>query len=251
VPVHALLGGAVRDLVRADYWMGQQTPEDSKYSVERALEAGFSGIKIKCQIEDPMYERLKAILEVAGPEFKVTVDPNERFRTAEQTIELANQLDALGNVEVFEDPIPKSDVEGYRRIHDAINHPLAQHLASPTGVLAVIKDDLVDCFNLGGSLFGFCRNAAIAAADGMNCWHGSGNDLGIVDTSYIHAASAAANCTMASDFVGSWTRENDLIVEPIEFRDGYVTVPQLPGLGCELDECSLEIYTQSYETVEN
>ena len=85
----------------------------------------------------------------------------------------------------------------------------------------------------------------------MNCWHGSGNDLGIVDTSYIHAASVAANCTMASDFVGSWTRENDLIVEPIEFRDGYVTVPQLPGLGCELDECSLETYTQSYETVEN
>ena len=251
VPVHALLGGAVRDLVRADYWMGQQTPEDSKHTVERALEAGFSGIKIKCQIEDPMYERLKAILEVAGPEFKVTVDPNERFRTAEQTIELASQLDALGNVEVFEDPIPKSDVEGYRRIHDAINHPLAQHLASPTAVLAAIKDDLVDCFNLGGSLFGFCRNAAIAAADGMNCWHGSGNDLGIVDTSYIHAASVAANCTMASDFVGSWTRENDLIVEPIEFRDGYVTVPQLPGLGCELDECSLETYTQSFETVEN
>ena len=251
VPVHALLGGAVRNRVRADYWMGQQTPEDSKRSVERALKGGFSGIKIKCQIEDPMYERLKAILDVAGSEFKVTVDPNERFRTAEQTIELAGQLDGLGNVEVFEDPIPKSDVGGYRQIHDAINHPVAQHLASPSAVMAAIKDDLVDCFNLGGSLFGFCRNASIAASAEMNCWHGSGNDLGIIDTSYIHAAAATPNCIMASDFVGSWTREDDMIVQPIEFCEGYVNVPQLPGLGCELDEYSLAKYTQSYEKIEN
>ena len=54
MPVHALLGGAVRDRVRADYWMGQQTPEDGKRTVERALEQGFKGIKIKCKIEEPM-----------------------------------------------------------------------------------------------------------------------------------------------------------------------------------------------------
>ena len=251
VPVHTLLGGAVRNRVRADYWMGQQTVEDSKRSVERALKAGFTGIKIKCQIEDPIYERLKAILDIAGYEFKVTVDPNERFRTAEQTIELAKKLDGLGNIEVFEDPIPKSDVEGYRRIHDVVNHPIAQHLTSPLAVLAAIKEDIVDCFNLGGSLFGFCRNAAIAASAGMDCWHGSGNDLGIIDTSYIHAAAATTNCVMASDFVGSWTREDDLIAEPIEFYEGYVDVPQLPGLGCKLDEYSLEKYTQSFEVIEN
>ncbi|MEZ4683356.1 MAG: hypothetical protein R2932_55030 [Caldilineaceae bacterium] len=52
MPVHALLGGAVRDRVRADYWMGQQTPEDSKRSVRRALALGFK-VKIKCRLEEP------------------------------------------------------------------------------------------------------------------------------------------------------------------------------------------------------
>ncbi len=249
VPVHALLGGAVRDQVRADYWMGQQTPEDSKRTVVRALEHGFKGIKIKCQIEEPMVERLRAILEVAGPSFKVTVDPNERFRTAEQTIALAAELEELGNVEVFEDPIPKSDVEGYKAIHEAINLPLAQHLGAGPAVVAALQEDLADCFNLGGSLFGFQKNASIAAAADMVCWHGSGNDLGIVDTAYIHAAAAAPNCTMASDFVGSWTREDDLIAEPIEFADGYVATPQAPGLGCDLDEKALERYCRAYEQV--
>lgn len=250
MPVHALLGGAVRQRVRADYWMGQQTPADSKRSVERALKLGFKGIKIKCQIEDPMVERMKAILEVGGPKFKVTVDPNERFRTAEQTIALARELAPLGNVEVFEDPIPKADLEGYARIHREIDFPVAMHLGDGAGVLRALKAGVVDCFNLGGSLVGFVRTAAVAGAAGMRCWHGSGNDLGIVDTSYVHAAAATPNCTMASDFVGSWTREDDLIEEPIQFVDGYVPTPMKPGLGIELDMEAVKRYGKNHERLD-
>lgn len=253
LPVHALLGGAVRSRVRADYWMGHQTPEDGKRAVQRALEQGFTGVKIKCRIQEPMYERLKAMRDVAGPDFKVTVDPNERFYTAEQTIALAKELAPLGNVEVFEDPIPKSDIEGYEKIHEAILFPLAMHLGDGPGVIRAVRASggkgVVDCVNLGGGLFGFVRNAAVAAAAGLPCWHGSGNDLGIMDTSFVHAAAAAPNCTMASDFVGSWTREDDLIVEPIPFVDGYVPTPLSPGLGCEIDEKAMEHYTKAYETV--
>ena len=253
LPVHALLGGAVRDRVRADYWIGHQTPEDGKKSVERALKLGFKGVKIKCRIQEPMVERLQAMLDVAGPDFKVTVDPNERFYTAEQTIELAQQLKPLGNVEVFEDPIPKSDLEGYIKIHDAIGLPVAMHLGDGPGIIRALKAGaagVIDCVNLGGGLVGFMRNASVAAAAALRCWHGSGNDLGIVDTSYVHAASVAPNCTMASDFVGSWTREDDLIVEPIEFVDGFVPTPMKPGLGCELDLEALPRYTQAHETIE-
>ena len=249
LPVHALLGGAVRQRVRADYWIGHQTPDDGRRSVERALSLGFKGVKIKCKIDEPMVERLAAMRDVAGADFKVTVDPNERFHTADQAIELARQLEPLGNVEVFEDPIPKRDIEGYKQIHDQINFPVAMHLGRPEPMLEALKAGVVDCFNLGGGLVLFGRNAAVAAAAGMRCWHGSGNDLGIIDTSYIHAAAVVPNCTMASDFVGSWTREDDLIVEPIAFADGFTPVPMAPGLGCELDLGALERYVQAAETV--
>jgi len=250
VPVHALLGGAVRTRVRADYWMGHQTPEDGKRTVERALQGGFKGVKIKCKLEEPMVERLQAMLDVAGPEFKVTVDPNERFYTAPQAIELAHQLQPLGNVEVFEDPIPKTDLDGFIQIHEQIDLPLAMHLGDGPSVIRAVKADAVDCLNLGGSLVEFMRNASVAAAAGLRCWHGSGNDLGIIDTSYVHAAAAAPNCTMASDFVGSWTREDDLIIEPIRFEDGYVPTPMDPGLGCELDLEALPRYTQAHQCLQ-
>jgi L-alanine-DL-glutamate epimerase-like enolase superfamily enzyme len=54
---------------------------------------------------------------------------------------------------------------------------------------------------------------------------------------------------MASDFVGSWTREDDLIVEPIPFVDGFVPTPMKPGLGCEIDMDALARYVQDNETV--
>ena len=196
-----------------------------------------------------MVERLQAMREVGGVDFKVTVDPNERFHTAAQAIDLAQQLVDVGNVEVFEDPIPKADIEGYIQIHEALEWPLAMHLGSGGKMLEALQAGCVDCFNLGSGPVKMPDLANIAAAAGMPCWHGSGNDLGIIDTSYIHAAAIAPNCTMASDFVGSWTREDDLILEPIEFADGFTPTPQKPGLGCELDVEALPRYVQHHEQI--
>ncbi|MEW6751326.1 MAG: enolase C-terminal domain-like protein [Candidatus Latescibacterota bacterium] len=105
-----------------------------------------------------------------------------------------------------------------------------------------IKAHACDCVNLGGNPFEFVHNASVAEGNGMLCWHGSGNDLGILEHSHLHAAAAARNCVIPSDFVGSWTREDDLILEPIRFEDGCALVPDRPGLGCELDLAAIEKY---------
>jgi muconate cycloisomerase len=84
-------------------------------------------------------------------------------------------------------------------------------------------------------MFGFVRMAAMAHAYGALCWHGSGVDLGIAEHSYLHAAASARNCVLPSDLVGSWVREDDLIVSPLRIEEGHAVVPNAPGLGCELD----------------
>jgi glucarate dehydratase len=247
VPAHVLLGGACRDKVKADFWIGHQTPEHTGRSTKIAIERGFTGLKTKCKIEEPMVERLQAVWEVGGSNFKVTVDPNERFHTVEQTLELAAQLEEFDNVEVFEDPIPKKGLRDdvlaqYRYMRGKLTFPLALHLGGGEAVIKAIRADAVDYLNLGGSMVDFAKSAAIANAAGIPVWHGSGNDLGIMERSYLHAASVAPNCVLASDFVGSWTRVDDLITEGFTFENGYTPVPQSPGLGCELDLDALEKY---------
>jgi L-alanine-DL-glutamate epimerase-like enolase superfamily enzyme len=87
----------------------------------------------------------------------------------------------------------------------------------------------------------FVANAYLAGAAGMPVWHGSGNDCGIVDASYLHSCAAAPNCTLPSDIL-SFLREDDLIVEPIEIRSSYAIVSDKPGLGVELDEDAVRRY---------
>jgi len=241
-PAHWFLGGAIRSRVPADYWIGHQTPEDAAKNTHLAVARGFKGMKMKCTGDEPLVARCRAIWEVAGPEFELTIDPNQRFWRLNEAIEMARELVKYGKVKVFEDPMAKWNLDWYRMLREQGIVPVALHLGSPTDIASAIKAEAVDYLNLGGSMVQFVRNAAMAHAAGIPCWHGSGNDLGIMEMSYLHAASAARSCILGSDFVGSWTRQNDLLIEGIQFDDGYALVPDKPGLGCELDMDALEKY---------
>jgi muconate cycloisomerase len=241
VPVHKLLGGAWRDRVAVDYWCGRMSPADCARRAREAVARGFRGIKMKCALEDPMVERVQAIAEAAGPAFAITIDPNERFYRPAEALALARQLEGY-HVAVFEDPFPKWNVDWYVLFRQKTSIPVAMHLTDPRDVIVAIKHEAVDYFNLGGPLAQFVKTAAIADAAGIPCWHGSGVDLGIRDASYIHACAAARSCTLPSDIIGNFLREDDLIVEPLRIENGYALVPQTPGLGVELDEAALERY---------
>jgi muconate cycloisomerase len=193
VPVHMLLGGAFRDRVPVDYWMGQQTPEESAATARRGQERGFHGVKIKCTADEPkpIVARLQAIWDMCGPEFKVTVDPNTRFYRPAEAILLAKQFEQIGNVAVLEDPVAKWNLDWYRQIRAATTIPIALHLGNPRDIINAVKAEAVDSMNLVGSMAQFVKNAAIAEAAGIPCWHGSGCDLGILETAYLHAASVA------------------------------------------------------------
>jgi len=241
-PVHWFLGGAVRDRVPADYWISIQTPEDAARNTKLAIEQGFKGMKLKCTADEMLVERCEAIWDVAGSDFELTIDPNTRFWRLNESLDMARRLVSRGKVRVFEDPMAKWNLDWYRMFRQHGIVPVALHLFDPSDIINAIKHEAIDYINLGGSMVQFVRNAAIAHAAGIPCWHGSGVDLGIMERAQLHASSVARNCVLPSDLVGSWTREDDLVVEGIRFEHGYAVVPDKPGLGCELDMQALEKY---------
>lgn len=242
VPVHQVLGGKIRDRVLVHYWSGRRTPEDLARVARMAQAQGFAGIKLKCTLDDPNVERVHSIVDACGPDFRITLDPNMRFHTVQDTIELARQLEGCP-IEVFEDPIPKDDLSLYAQLRNEIDIPLGLHLERPDDVLAAVAQNAADIFNLRGTMTGFRDAANIAGVADTRVWRGSGLDLGILDASYTHVCSVTAACTLGSDIVGNFLREDDLIVEPLVYEDGHVMVPAGPGLGVELDTDALERYT--------
>ncbi len=244
VTVARLLGAQVRDRVAVDYWTARRTPEDLARKALEGKQLGFNGIKIKCALGDPNVERLQAVVDAVGPDFKVTVDPNCRFHLPSHTIALADALGDLRQcVAVFEDPVPKDNLDWYVHLRQKLQVPIALHLGNGRAVYDAVRRGAVDMLNISTySMVEFVRQCYIAELAGVPVWHGSGVDLGILDMSYVHACAAAPAATLPSDIVGNFIRDDDLLIDPIVIRDGYAEVPTAPGLGIELDEAAVRTY---------
>ena len=239
VPVWHLLGGKQIDRVAIDYWMGRATPEDTARRAEKALDLGFHGVKMKCKLGDPIAERVRAVREVA-PHFTVVLDPNERFDNPAGAVEVSQSLRGIDRV-TFESPMPQHRLDWYVFLRKKIPQPIALHLNCLRDLIAALRVDAADYYNLLGPLAEFSQWARLAQAAGCPAWRGTGMDLGVRDMSSVHAA-AAAGCRMPCDIVGHLMREDDIIVEPISRENGCLIVPDGPGLGVELDRQALERY---------
>ncbi|MCL4850523.1 MAG: hypothetical protein KJZ78_03985 [Bryobacteraceae bacterium] len=241
-PVYKLLGGLAQRKVLVGYWTGRRTPKGMIRVAERAVAGKFTSVKTKCAQGDPVVETAE-ILAKHAPGIKYIVDPNTRYKSYADFLPVAKALDAIGNALVFEDPFDKNDFEGYRNLRCEVKTHVALHLGAPRAMIRAIKEDACSIFNTGGNpgMSSFVANCYLAGAAGIPVWHGSGNDCGIVDASYLHSCAASPNCTMPSDIL-SFLREDDLIVEPIDIRDSYATVSDRPGLGVDLDKDAIERY---------
>jgi muconate cycloisomerase len=250
VPAYRLLGGAYRDGIDVDSWTGRRSTADAIRKAKEACVAGFHGIKFKCNLQDDVVAWAEGIREVCGPGFRIVLDPNSRFDRPAEVMRFARQLEAAGNIQCLEDPVPRWNLQWYRLLREKTALPIALHVALPymdlgqvlQDTIKAIQLEAVDYFNFNGGIANFVRMADIADAAGIPCWHGSEVDLGILEAAYFHACAAARNCVLRSDIFGELVREDDLIVEPIAIQNGRAHVPQRPGLGVELDFQALEKY---------
>lgn len=250
VPAHRLLGGALRERVKVAFWTGQRTPADAVRKALEAVRGGFDTIKLKCDLKDDVAAWARGIGDACGEKLRVVLDPNGRFCTVAEAVRIARTLEAAGNVAMLEDPIPRWDLRGYRRIREQTAIPVAVHVALPyvelgqlpQDALEALREEACDAFNFNGGIAAFVRLADLAGLAGLECWHGNEVDLGILEAAYLHASAVAPSCTLPSDIFGRLVREHDLLERPIGIREGWAEVPEGPGLGVEVDEDALERY---------
>ncbi|MEW6754705.1 MAG: mandelate racemase/muconate lactonizing enzyme family protein [Candidatus Latescibacterota bacterium] len=244
-PLCRLFGGRLQERVLIDYWISRLEVGPSVAAARRAAELGFHGIKIKCRWEDGnVVERVQAMHE-AAPELRIVVDPNERFHTLQNALQVARRLEGLDVL--FEDPFPKGELTEYARFRQETSVPVAPHLQQPRQVVTAVELRAADAVNIGPSDWGFLDMARIAASEGLPVWQASNVDLGVFDLFRLHASAAAPNCTLGSDLCGNFVHEHSLLAAPL-VTGGYAQVPGRPGLGVDLDEEAVARYALRRQT---
>ncbi|MEN9844400.1 MAG: putative Glucarate dehydratase [Pseudomonadota bacterium] len=278
VPVAALLGeGQQRDKVQMLgylFFVGdrQQTPlpyasepeaEDdwlrlrhekamTPEAVVRLAEAaharyGFQDFKLKGGVlrgEDEVLA-VRALAE-RFPQARITLDPNGGWRLQEA---IRLMRDMHGVLAYAEDPCGAEDGFSGREVMAEFKR--ATGLPTATNMVATDWRQLVHALSLQAvdipladphfwTLSGAVRVAQTCRDWGLTWGSHSNNHFDVSLAMFTHVAAAAPGRVTAIDTHWIWQDGQRLTKAPFQIKDGYVDVPQRPGLGIELDMAEVE-----------
>lgn len=250
-----LLGGPLRNKVKAGAWSSHRTLNEVGSVVENFHSMGYDCIKFKSDLQDDVVGMCE-IIASAAPGMQVILDPNERWEHAFEARKRLEGLEKIGNVLCLEDPIPRWKINEYASLRTFSSIPVVLHVALPyilhgqriQDAIRAIQLQAVDGFNFNAGLANFQRMDHIAAAAELPCWHGSEIDLGILEAMYVHSSAAAASCTWPGDIFGRMIREHDLLKTPLRIEPPFIYLPEGAGLGVEPDMDAIAHYQTNTKT---
>jgi L-alanine-DL-glutamate epimerase-like enolase superfamily enzyme len=246
VPVSTLLGGLYRNKVFASIEVPRGTPEEMAAHSLEYYKQGIRGIKAKVGSNpDRDAKCLKAIREALGDKISLRADANQSYTIQEalRLCQLAKEYDV--GLELLEQPIASTDLDGIGRIAKAVDIPLETDESSDSlyQVFQILKNDTCDLINTkcskAGGISGVKKWAAVAESARKSIVIGTEYGLGT-----IVAAKVILGCTIKNaDPVVEFTEimlHDLLLKKPLELKDGYIEVPTGPGIGWEFDEAKIE-----------
>jgi galactonate dehydratase len=254
VPVHVLLGGPVRDRVRAYSWVGGDEPGQLAEAVTAQVEAGFTAVKMNASGRmnrmatttdiDAILSRAGTVRDILGPDRDFALDFHGRF-TAANARKVLSRLAPL-NPLFAEEPVLPEYPHVLRDLVSASPVPVAtgERLYSRADALpalqagiAVLQPDL----SHAGGISEVRRMASLAEIF----------DVQIAPHCPLGPVSLAASLQIAFSVPNFLIQEQsmgihyntgaellDYVASPEVFRfdHGHFERPTRPGLGVEVDE---------------
>jgi len=248
--VHAYLGGAVKDRLLFNAWIGILPPDEAAKETLAWKQKGFRSAKIKVggNIEADR-DRVKAVREAVGPEFQLRIDANAGY-DADTSIKLAKMV-APFKLQLFEQPVPDHDLAGMARVRreaNAVGLPIMadESVLDHASLIRIIKADAADLVKVKvmkqGGFLNTRRMIATAEAAGIRCVVGHGFGLGVNTMAEIMLAATSGNVIDGLECVGPLKTADDIVTRKLDISSGSLPLPAGPGLGVTLDDAKVEKY---------
>ncbi|MFN0167920.1 MAG: mandelate racemase/muconate lactonizing enzyme family protein [Bryobacteraceae bacterium] len=243
VPVWQLFGGRRRD---PGIWLkmsiGAFPPDDAARIAVNAKSQGLRGCKVKVGTDVRSdLDRVGAVRDAVGPDFRVGVDSNGGWTEAETVAALAG-LERL-NVNMIEQPLSRGGNEflACARIRQRTHIPimLDESIFTIEEAMEAIRWDACDIISIypgkNGGMYRSTQIAKMAEAAGMECVIGSNLEWDIASSAMLQVAVSIPNLSerVDHDIIGPLYQE-PVTDPPLRIADGRSWVPEGPGLGLAL-----------------
>ena len=262
-PVYKLLGGAVRDRIKAyanGWYTVERTPTEFHAAAKRVVEKGYRALKFDpfgagfYELEHAeriqVLELVEAVRDAVGPQTEILIEMHGRFNPV-TAIEMARELERFKPSWV-EEPVPPENLAALKKAAEKIAIPVA------TGERLHTRFDYRELFELQAAdiiqpdithFGGLLETKKLAAwADTyyvLVAPHNVGGPVSIA--AGLHFAASTPNFKIQehfNDFSEDWVKT--LAPGNPEVVDGYFALPEGPGLGVKLDEDVLQEHPRQH-----
>ncbi len=254
-PVYQLMGGAARDSIRVYSWIGGDRPSDVGQAAKDVVNTGFTAVKMNGTEElqyidsykkiDETVERIAAVREAVGNDVGIGIDFHGRVHKPMAKI-LVKELEPYRPMFIEEPVLPENN-EALREIANHTHIPIAtgERMFSRWDFKSILSDGYVDIIqpdlSHAGGITEVKKIASMAEAyDVALAPHCPLGPIALAACLQVDATSH--NAFIQEQSLGiHYNKENDILDyvkdrSVFDYKDGYVKIPQGPGLGIEINE---------------
>src|SRR5688572_14742574 len=252
LPVYRMLGGKCRDRIRVYQSCGGATPEQCAESAFKLVER-YRYTALKMSPHPPHAEslpwpavvrgaaaRLEAVRNAVGPDIEIGLDPHARIFEPVRAREMAEALKPYHPF-FFEEPLRPENIDALAAFRRECPIPVAtgEMLYTTFGFRELLEKAAADIIQpdvcVCGGLLELKKIAAIAESHYVTV--APHNPLGPIATAVnTHFAAATHNFLILEYHPDDAGPRADLLHAPVTLKDGYLEIPEAPGLGVELNE---------------
>lgn len=273
LPLYSLLGGKVRDKVLCySHVLGKTNEEKIEKAASFVQEKGLKVIRLRAGLPsangtlnadgiqntpkvedwdpefwaDDMINYFIKIRQVVGDKVGIIYDLHERF-SPERAIYIMRKLEPY-NPFFIEDPIAPDCFESLKTVREHTNVPIAfgELYKSRWECLPGITNrwlDFIRCdlIRIGGITEARKIGAIAETYDVKTAWHGPNDVSPITHAVNWHLNVSAYNFGIQEDGTVDDTVKEVVKGGPV-YKDGYLTMEDKPGIGCDVDEEAAKKY---------
>jgi len=250
VPASTLLGGAICERLPVLWTLASgDTEKDIEEGRHLLAEGRHHAFKLKIGARDLTTDirHALAIKSALGDEVSIRVDVNQAWDLTTAVKGMRQLQD--GGIDLVEQPIPLWDRQGLITLSQRFEVPILADEAVGTSHdgYALANGGFTGAYALkiakAGGPAQALKLAHVAQAAGVALYGGTMLEGTLGSVASLHAWSTLS-LQWGTEMFGPLLLKDDIVVRPLEFSDGQVTLPRGPGLGIDIDTDKLRHYAR-------
>ncbi len=249
VPVHTLLGGALRERFKVCYPIFRmRSPAEIAPNLERVATMAAQGfdlirvyvgadVAVDLRFFEAFRKRFGDSVRIKSLDFSNLLDWRRSLAAVERYADLVDWM-------LVESPAPEDDYEGLAAFRRRSRRPVSEHVNHLWHGWQLLRNGCVDILNVSPYVLGGIRPClrviALAEAAHASVLIGTTQELNLGTAAAAQLGAVARVLDYPADNTGPELYSADVVREPLRYEQGHLLVPQGVGLGVKVDEALLE-----------